>query len=349
MSALVTADLHLSANPRDNYRFAAMERLADLISKHKPDTLLLLGDLTEEKNFHSAELVNDIVELIHVLSGLVKQLIFMMGNHDYKDADVPFFHFLRRLQNVEWVGKPSTKVVSDLGECLFLPHTLNYERDWKEVFSNSARRGLAGRGKAWPGEAGRGFNYIFAHQTFEGASTEHGKRLSGIPLSALPRGVPVIAGDIHTPQTLGPVTYVGSPITIDFGEDFNPRVLLLTGDKMKSIPLPGPQKRLLTLEPGYKVKDFTVEAGDVVKIRYLLPEGDRENWPALREKLREQLQELDCVVYAVQPVLEKSKQFGSVVSKRRVNSDVEMVKLFGKQNKASDEVLDAGLALVEKT
>ena len=258
----------------------------------------------------------------------------MMGNHDYKDADYPFFYFLRRLNNVAWVGKRRVLRVEGVkAECLFLPHTLDYKRDWAGLSTELKHPPL----------------WAFAHNTFEGASTEHGKRLSGIPLSVLPRGVPVIAGDIHTPQTLGPVTYVGSPTTIDFGDDFNPRVLLLTGDKMKSIPLPGPQKRLLTLEPGYKAKDLAVEAGDVVKIRYLLPEGDRENWPALREKLREQLQELDCVVYAVQPVLEKSKQSGSVVSKRRVNSDVEMVKLFGKQNKASEEVLDVGLALVEKT
>ena len=60
MTALVTADLHLSEKPRDGYRFAAMERIAELIEKHKPSTLLLLGDLTESKDYHPALLVNDV-------------------------------------------------------------------------------------------------------------------------------------------------------------------------------------------------------------------------------------------------------------------------------------------------
>ena len=329
MSALVTADLHLSSNPRDRYRFAAMERLAELIEKNKVTTLIIPGDLTEEKNFHSAELVNDVVELVHILSEIVGNVIFMMGNHDYKDADCPFFYFLRRLSNVTWIRNPTRTAVTGLAEkCLFLPHTPDYKRDWDGIEM-------------------RDMDWIFAHNTFEGAATEHGRRLSGIPTSVFPKGSRVIAGDIHTPQTVGCVTYVGSPFTVDFGDVFNPRVLLLEGHKMKSISLPGPQKKLLTLKPGYKLTDLDLIEGDVIKVQYNLPNDAREKWPEVRDKLRVQLQDLGCLVYAVQPVVDKTKRVGSVVSKRRVNTDETMIRMFAEQNKVSDDVLETGLALIE--
>ena len=330
MSALVTADLHLSSNPRDRYRFAAMERLADLIEDNTVSTLIIPGDLTEEKNFHSAELVNDVVELVHILSEITDNVIFMMGNHDYKDADTPFFYFLRHLKNVDWIRTPCVSEVEGLApRCLFLPHTPDYARDWK---------GLDMRDMDW----------IFAHNTFEGAATEHGRRLSGIPTTVFPKGARVVAGDIHTPQTVDCVTYAGSPYTVDFGDAFEPRVLLLKDHTMKSIPLPGPQKRLLTLEPGYKLKDLDLIEGDVVKVQYKLPNEAREKWPEMRDKMREQLQALGCLVYAVQPVIDKTKRAGSVVSKRRVNTDDAMVRMFAQQNKVSDDVLATGLALTEK-
>jgi len=329
MTALVTADWHLSENPRDRYRFAAMGRLAQLLEQHKVESLVILGDLTENKNHHPSELVNDAVELIHILSELVDNIIFMMGNHDYKDADYPFFYFLRRLKNVDWVRTRCEMEVPGLAaRCLFLPHTPNYERDWE-------------------GQDMKGFDWIFAHNTFTGASTEHGKRLTGIPLSVFPKDARVIAGDIHTPQTIGCVTYTGSPFTVDFGETFEPRVLLLEGHKMKSVPLPGPQKKLLVLGPGFKLRDLDLIADDVVKVQYNLPADQHEKWPELRDKIREQLQGLGCLVYAVQPVVDKTERVGSVVSKRRVNTDETMVRTFAKQSKVSDDVLATGLDLIQ--
>jgi len=328
MTVLVTADLHLSSNSRDSYRFAAMSRLAEVIEDEKVKTLLILGDITEEKNFHPATLVNDVVELFHIFSELVDQVIVMMGNHDYTDADTPFFYFLRRLKNVDWIRTRCEMKVVD-SRCLFLPHTLNYKRDWE-------------------GQSMKGFDYIFAHNTFDGAQTEHGKKLTGIPLNVFPKDARVIAGDIHTPQTLGCLTYCGSPFHVDFGDDFEARVLLLSGDKMKSIPLPGPQKRLLELKSGYSHEDFGMEKGDVVKVRYSLPEKDREKWPEIRAKIRHELEECSCTVYAIQPVLEKAARSASVTSKRYVRSDEEMVKMFGKQHKASEQMMGVGLALARE-
>ena len=71
MSTLVTADLHLNNNSRDSYRHAFIGELIELIKAHKVDTLLVLGDLTHEKDCHNAELVNAIINTtLYILQSL---------------------------------------------------------------------------------------------------------------------------------------------------------------------------------------------------------------------------------------------------------------------------------------
>jgi hypothetical protein len=239
MTALAIADLHLSEKARDEYRFAVMDNIATLIEKHSVSTLMILGDLTESKDYHPATLVNDVVDIIYSFSCLA-DVIILTGNHDYTQTDCPFFHFLRRFKRVRWVNKV-TMLDLDIGQCLFLPHTRDWETEWALVGDTPD------------------LDWIFAHNTFEGSETEYGKKLSGIPTDIFPRGVKVIAGDVHTPQTVGPVTYVGAPYLIDFGDSFVPRALLLKSDgSMKSISLPGPQKRLLI---GERIGDKIVLRG----------------------------------------------------------------------------------------
>jgi hypothetical protein len=336
MSLLITADLHLSANRRDDYRFKAMEYLGDLIEKHKPEKLIILGDLTEEKNYHSAVLTNDVVDLIFNLSCMLPVDI-LRGNHDYTDADCPYFFFVRHMKNVRWINKPTLSQVSKDMEALFLPHTPDYKRDWKGVFEDTFNTGSPP-------------NLIFCHNTFEGASTEHGHRLHGIPTTVFPEGIQVVSGDIHTPQKIGCVTYVGSPYTVDFGDAFDPRVLLLTEDKMKSILMGGPQKRLVELTKFLLDRwdwAFLYE-GDIVKVRYTLDADERDEWPEIKQRIKDKLTEMGCVPFLIQPVLEKTTMKKMAKSKHLVVSDETIVRSFGKQAKVSDHTLETGLSLLEK-
>jgi predicted phosphodiesterase len=308
MTALAIADLHLSEKVRDVYRFAAMDRIAGLIEKHKPDELLVLGDLTESKDYHPATLVNDVVDIMYSFSCLAEVYI-LLGNHDYTQTDCPFFHFLKHFKRVRWVGAVSQLSLS-IGKCLFLPHTRNWEEDWANI------------------DTMQDLNWAFAHNTFEGATTEHGKKLNGIPTDIFPEGVPVVSGDIHTPQKLGPVTYVGSPYCVDFGDDFDPRVLLLSDKGMKSIPLPGPQKRLIDLKAGYKLAKVEAEPGDIVKVRYKLTPEEQPDWFAIKTLIKEKR-----------------------VSIRRVaaKSDERIVTEFGTQRQLPKTTLEVGMELLERT
>lgn len=330
MTTLVTADFHLSSNPRDAYRFAAMSRIATLIEEWAVKTLIILGDLTEEKDFHASALVNDVVELLYNL-GCMCEVIVLQGNHDYKDADSPFFYFARRLKGIHWIGQPRSWFVTDLGECMFYPHSFNYARDW------------AFKGKTLDCP----YDLIFAHNTFDGAKMPNGKVLKGVPLDIFDQDHTVISGDIHTPQKLGPVTYVGSPYLIDFGDDFEPRVLLLDNKGVKSIPLGGPQKRLVELKKGYSKEDLLGYAmdGDVVKVRYELSNAEREKWPEIKSRIKNELSGLGCMVFAVQPLIEQNATAQrKVVAKQR--SDSQLLSEYGKQERVSDETLAVGLELI---
>jgi hypothetical protein len=330
MTTLVTGDFHLSSNPRDAYRFVAMEKLAEYIEKYHVDTLIILGDLTEEKDFHASRLVNDVVELLYNL-GCMCEVIVLQGNHDYKDADSPFFYFARRLKGIHWIGQPRSWLVTGLGECMFYPHSFNYARDW------------AFKGKMLDCP----YDLIFAHNTFDGAKMSNGKVLKGVPLDIFDQDHTVISGDIHAPQRLGPVLYVGSPYLVDFGDDFQPRVLLFNNNgDAKSIPLDGPQKRLIELRKGYIADDFGYAAkGDVVKVRYSLTSAERDKWPEIKSKLKNELSELGCMVFAVQPMIE---QKGAVQRKLAIQqkSDLQFVTEYGKQEHVSDDTLAVGLELI---
>ena len=50
MSVLITADLHLTSRPNDSYRFDFLNWLPKKIKEHKIQTLLILGDLTDQKD-----------------------------------------------------------------------------------------------------------------------------------------------------------------------------------------------------------------------------------------------------------------------------------------------------------
>jgi DNA repair exonuclease SbcCD nuclease subunit len=324
MSLLVTADLHLSSSARDAYRFANMELLGRLIQDHRPEALLILGDLTEEKDYHASTLVNDVADLVYYLASLTPVWV-LRGNHDYVDADCPFFHFLRRMHNVNWINEPGFRQIGKIG-ALFLPHTADYQRDWKGMLP-----------------VDESVDWVFAHNTFEGARTEHGHRLGGVPLDVFRTDDNVISGDIHTPQSIGPVTYVGSPYRIDFGDDFDPRVIFVTGTRIQSVPMNGPQKLLIEMHSVDELDKLAANRrpDDVIKVRYYLKRRERDQWPEIKAAIREKLSP-----FAIQPISEAAPRQAVKSVSRQVKSDEEVVRSFGKQQRVPDETLKTGLELL---
>jgi DNA repair exonuclease SbcCD nuclease subunit len=341
MLTLITADLHLSDATRDNYRHQWIgEALPALIRQHKVGCLLCLGDLCESKDYHSAWLVNRVVDHFYKLASLCP-VVVLRGNHDYlTSADNPFYQFLKRIKGIHWINTPfeSTGKLSDkcfphsLGDVLFLPHTTNYQRDWKLLNFKK-------------------YDWIFAHQTFTGADNGHGFRLDGIPLDVFPKDAHVISGDVHKPQTLGCVTYVGAPTTIDFGDDYKPRVLLLDGKKVTSIPCSGPQKRLIELSAGNLAFPIsgpaTVAKGDILKVRVSISSKQMEHWPEIKDRVHKWGDKHGYIIHQVIPV-----QTGSNVSKKAVVSkartDEQIFLDYVKSRKIDERTAKTGRILMQK-
>lgn len=155
-----------------------------------------------------------------------------------------------------------------------------------------------------------GYDFILAHNIFNGVQA-NGQKLSGIPTSIFPDDACVISGDVHEPQSLddGKIIYVGSPYTCDFGDDYQPRALLLDSLNIKSIKLRGLQKRLILCDWG--VSDFEDEGiwgyvteGDIVKIRVTLQTKDVSEWQNIRKFLHEWASKNGVIVNTIQPVVE---------------------------------------------
>src|SRR5688572_6127902 len=219
MKALAVADLHLTDNTRDEYRHVFIGReLPRMLGEHKADVLLILGDLTEAKDRHSAVLVNKTVShLVHLSAHC--PVIILMGNHDYANEGEPFFSFSRELPGVHFINRPTEggelpkSLRQQMSGCLFLPHSRDVKRDWS-MFADGFDA----------------YDFIFCHQAFQDADGGFGRKLDGEPTSwfdICSSRTKIIAGDIHKPQAVGPVEYVGAPYTIDFGDTYKPRLLVI--------------------------------------------------------------------------------------------------------------------------
>lgn len=329
MRRLVTSDWQLAYNERDRYRTDFMVRtLPILVDKYKVDQLLILGDITEQKDNHPAPLVNEIVNAFDKLSKLCA-VIVLEGNHDFLHKEHPYFKFVTMLPNVAWFSVP---VVYE--NCLYLPHTRDYKEDWKQV------------------DFKREYDFIFAHNIFEGVKA-NGQALSGIPRNVFSADAFVISGDVHEPQTLEPVTYVGSPTLTDFGDGYQPRVLLLDGLDVKSIKVHGQQKRLIWCAVN-KVAgkrelafDHNANENDIVKIQVELLMEDVAEWAAIRQEVEAWATKNKFVVNVIVPIVAYVQGERQKIVNSSMKSDQQYLQAFVSRTGADDKTAEIGKELME--
>lgn len=220
MKTLLTGDLHFSDLARDSYRWKFVRWLLETVDRSQIDRVILLGDLTEKKDLHSAWLVNRVTDAIAELASLCN-VIGIRGNHDGISPDHPFFGYFQHLPRVKWITTP-TRIDNEL----FLPHSNTPQRDWKELGDDYTKTRIH-----------------YCHQTFVGAVADNAsgfKLKGGVPIDIIPPRVSVFSGDVHRPQQIGPVIQVGAPYHIDFNDSFEPRVIILhENGKVESMPVSG--------------------------------------------------------------------------------------------------------------
>ena len=330
MRRLVTSDWQLAGGARDRYRLDFVKNeIPRLVDKYKVDQLLMLGDLTEEKDNHPAPLVNEIVELFSVLAKKT-QVVILQGNHDFLSKAHPFFEFLN-VMGVRWISRPC-----EYQNCLFLPHTRDYKKDWANV-------DLVGY-----------YDFIFAHNIFTGVKA-NGQTMAGIPTNIFSERDFVISGDVHEPQSFDVVTYVGAPYLCDHGDAYEPRVLLLDGTNVKSIRVYGVQKRVIEIfwPDGDMVAEHVdmmaehVDPYDIVKIKVYLQMGNVADWARIRQQVHDWAADHKFVINSIVPIVEYVPGSRPAAVKSYKKTDQEYFDSYVKRAGIDEKTAEVGRALME--
>ena len=348
MTILVTSDWQLDDNPLNAYRHDFQKQLRAIVKKHKVKVLLMLGDLTEQKDKHSAWLVNKIVSHLDELRRLC-EVVIIQGNHDYLDINSPFYEFVDHIQGITWIGRPTDNSggglvpidLSVLGKVLLLPHTPNWKHDWKNIKLKS-------------------YQWVFTHATFQNAHVGQGVQIKGLPLDMF-GGARVIAGDIHIPQKItANVTYVGAPYLCDFGDRYEPRVLLIDQERVGaigrvvSIAVKGAQKRLVEVTSLSELREGSINTrycspGDILKVRLVIAAAQKATWPELKTKVREWGEKNGYLIHVVQPVLiDTLRGTNKIQVSHEKISDEGLLRQYAKHRGIDKLTLRSGLNLLKR-
>lgn len=286
MNFLITTDLHLTANPRDEYRWRLFPWLEELLNKipHSVRDLFILGDITDAKDGHNSLLVNRIVDtLVHLyrVSGLTTIWI-LLGNHDGIDPNCPYFRFLSHFPYIRFIHKP-TEVELGNRDYLLLPHSRNPEEDWK-------------------GLNFKFYNFILMHNTVTGAVAESGQPLNGVHRAWFHavQGK-VLSGDVHVPQTVGNVEYVGAPYHVHFGDLFEPRIVVYLDNIRQPDPHPKNLSRhTVTVRSAEELRKLQCAPGDQIKVRLALSKSEYTDWQKRKREIQSVCKDLQLELCAVE-------------------------------------------------
>jgi DNA repair exonuclease SbcCD nuclease subunit len=328
---LLTADLHLDDHSRDSSHFNIFPWLAKQQIKYDTVATCILGDITNAKDRHSATLVNRIV---NGLVSLRPPVYILRGNHDYhRDQNDPFFNFLNQIDGLKFITDPT---VVKAGKVLGMtPHYRTQEE------FNLAVDYCAG---ARP-------DCFLVHQTFEGAIAETGVRLNGLQASPIEFYEPplgVYAGDVHRPQTQGLVTYVGCPYHVRFGDNFEPRCLLVgQNGTQKELYFDAPRKWALTVRgPEELLSNKNLYAGDQVKLTIEMAREEAVEWKKVKQEILTTCKKLQLEVFGAKMEIKTTQRRKRVQLEGNSSSNVDTLELFCKAENIATQIKQTGIGFI---
>lgn len=314
---LIVSDIHLNDSIQTEYRWKIFDELQRISTENPTDAIFILGDITDEKDRHTGRLVNRVVDN---LVSLEKEIYILRGNHDGHDPKYPFFNFLNRIKNIHFIDEPMA-IENDPYDLLFYPHGTSSLYQKTEGIS-------------------------FFHETFRGTLYDNGTVADDTHEKAPDEGL-CFSGDIHNPQEIGNVVYVGSPYPVRFGDTYSPRMILLNAHRKtyKSVPLNMPRKTTVILdcpveEAVRKLKNMS--ESDMVRIQI---EGSSQYSEVLYDYFSERTASFPCIK---QIMIVKDKAVPFSPSAPTVSKDSTMVERYGESHELDKKHIDMGVSLVGK-
>jgi DNA repair exonuclease SbcCD nuclease subunit len=324
MKLIITSDLHLTHKPEDEYRWGLFPWLEKQVVKHKVDAICILGDLTDAKDRHSSELVNKIMDHLYLLGQACSKVIILAGNHDFIHAENPFFEMSQYLEGVSYIKKKQI-VALQTGILLAVP------------FHRKGIQDLQFTKAEWTSPL------LLTHQTFSGAVASNGMKMKGESqeIFAKYKG-DIISGDIHVPQDLNRVTYVGAPYRIRFNDTFKPRVLLYNQDRgkvtFKNLYFKTLHRHTMTLRSPEELRaQQDLLEGDQVKVRLRLRKSQYSEWTSLVEETKNIGKELGVTIHGVElEKVQRRKVIREPEARASVMQPAEILEKFCVDNKIDE-------------
>lgn len=243
----------------------------------------MLGDITDAKDYHSAELVNRVISSIASIK--VKEITILAGNHDWLKRGQEFFRFLNEFPGIRFITSPTEdpdNAKSGRPSAFYLPYSKAPATEWVNL------------DLSW-------YDYVFMHQTVKGAVASNGESMEGEGLPDLSKWQRIYSGDIHVPQTIGNLTYVGSPYHVHFGDAFKPRCILLDENgREKDLHFKTVSRVVVNVMSLRALHDLNLRRGDQVKLRYTLGEMSKHMWQEIRREAVAILEDYGVEVHGVE-------------------------------------------------
>lgn len=329
MKSIVITDLHFTDKKRDEYRFKIFDILKEFINNNKVDNIYILGDLTDFKDHHSSYLVNKICT--HLIEIAVKcKVILLKGNHDYIEENHPFFEFLKYIANIYYINTP---VITE--GILLLPHTKDFTQ-WGSPMVQS-----------WAKEA----EFIFMHQPVNGAKVYDSYYLTNCLNNNIfeDNSAIVISGDIHTPQSVGNVIYVGAPYPIKFGDNYRGKFLYIDENEIEEIPVDLIRKLTLDINTIDDLKKIEFKKDDQVKIRLFLYQSEFYKWSEYKTEIKKYMDENHpeievCGICTIKDIVRKKLK---TKTETKEVEEFDVFESFCKKNGIDKTTQEIGLELVK--
>lgn len=317
MTYLLTADWHLDDQPANEYRWQAFSHIRDIKAQHRDiSQVFVLGDMVDRKDRFTAALVNRLLQEMDS----APPMTVLRGNHDTTMRPPCYFDWLPN-----YVSEPY-EVADDL---LLLPFTAHPNEDWANwmPFTN--------------------YRSVFMHATVTGARISHGIVLENPSFPILPQNVKFYSGDIHHPQTLGSLTYVGAPHPVNYGDDYDCRMLLIDEtdyEVVEEIPLSPPRKLLLDIKSIHDLSRHRPRAGDQVRLRLNCDPSAIEEIDKIQAQIDKWAKSHGVASIGVEVIVNAPLSSGVDTSQ----TPEAILRQFARQERLTDEVLAVGLDLLKE-
>lgn len=334
-----SSDLHLTDRERDSYRWEFFPWFRKACEQRKVDGIFLLGDFTDRKDHHANRLLTQIAIELRLLAEIAPVWI-LKGNHDYIDPRTPFLRFITEL-NIPRIHFAWRVEARDIKGCRFwfLPHSRRPQEAWLK------------HNKQWRNHA----DFLLIHQSVIGAKVSNGTRMQDglaaryfVECGVRDRCL-ILSGDIHVPQRIRKVVYVGSPYRVDFGDRFTPRVLFWKDGKLESLVTPMIRRVLVELNHPAELVQAKVERGDQVKIRMKLASTDFADWKELKQEVLIKAEQMGLQVFGVD-LMAKGEARPQLVGEPvevRSKKPVDLLEAFCKVRKVDASLLTLGKEILE--